>query len=178
MVKATYWTPYWLNEISDQNMIKNIQPGIFSQVVLLYQHVKYTTIGWFPKEKTKLFGALVQWFSRIIGPIWTLNQGRKKSRNHVKECTLNQQFFAGSFMKKHGSLKILKNQELEVLLFLKIKRNQYMSYYQRTAQHHKYPHNSKGLFSGLVVYAWAYSASRLLLFKDSRKIHRLECARY
>jgi hypothetical protein len=57
-------------------------------------------------------------------------------------------------MKKLGSLKIFKNQELEVLLFLKIKRNQYMSYFQRTTQHDKYPHNRKGLFSGLVVYAW------------------------
>jgi hypothetical protein len=120
MLKAIYWTLYWLNEISDQNMVKNIQPGIFNEVVLLYQHVKYTTIGWFPKEKTKLLGALVQRFSRIIGPIWTLNQGPKKSKNHVKEPTLNHQFFAGSFMKDLGSLKMFKNQELEVLLFLKI----------------------------------------------------------
>jgi hypothetical protein len=57
-------------------------------------------------------------------------------------------------MKKLGSLKIFTNQELEVLLFLKIKRYQYMRYYQRTAQHDKYPHNRKALFSGLVVYAW------------------------
>jgi hypothetical protein len=57
-------------------------------------------------------------------------------------------------MEKLGSLKIFKNQELEVLSFLKIKRNQCMSYYQRTAQHDKYPHNREGHFSGLVVYAW------------------------
>jgi hypothetical protein len=107
-----------------------------------------------PRKKTKLLGALVQRFSTIIGPIWTLNQGRKKSKNHVKERTLNHQFFAGSFMKKLGSLKIFKNQELEVLLFLKNKRNQCMSHYQRTTQHDKSPHNREGHFSGLVVYAW------------------------
>jgi hypothetical protein len=40
-------------------------------------------------------------------------------------------------MKKLGSLKIFKNQELELVLLLRIKRNKYMSYYQRTAQHDK-----------------------------------------
>lgn len=89
----------------------------FQQVVLLYQHVKYTTIGWFPKVKTKLLGALVQRFSRIIRPIWTLNQGWKKSKNHVKEHTLNHKFFAGSFMKKLGSLKFSKTKNWSLFYF-------------------------------------------------------------
>jgi hypothetical protein len=66
-------------------MVKNIQPGIFSEVVLLYQHVKYTTIGDSQKKKPNCLGPLSSGSQESLdqfGPLTkVLKNQRTMSRN-------------------------------------------------------------------------------------------------